>query len=159
MSFLHFNNFLSIKKKVFCIPGEFGARKIKKDRKKRRWKKVNYRYRMLGLKKKKDPLGGAPMAKGIVLEKRVVEQKQPHSGLIKCVRVRLIKNGKQVTAFLPRDGAVKHVAEHDNVVIAGMGGSQGGAVGSMSGVKYQVIKVNDISLEQIRIGKKQKPVK
>jgi small subunit ribosomal protein S12 len=138
------------------MAGEFGARKLKKDRQRFRWKKSNYAIRMLDLKKKKDPLEGSPQAKGIVLEKRVVEQKQPHSGLIKCVRVRLIKNGKQITAFVPRTGAINHIAEHDQVVVAGIGGSQGGSVGSMSGLKWKVIKVNDISLEMIRTGKKQK---
>jgi small subunit ribosomal protein S12 len=89
----------------------------------------------------------------------MVEQKQPHSGLIKCVRVRLVKNGKQVTAFVPRTGAINHIAEHDQVIVEGMGGSQGGSVGSMSGLKYRVFKVNDISLEMIRTGRKQKAVK
>jgi small subunit ribosomal protein S12 len=120
---------------------------------------TRYSTRTLKLREKKDPLEGAPMARGIVLEKRVVEQKQPHSGLIKCVRVRLIKNGKQVTAHVPRTGAINHIAEHDEVVIAGLGGSQGGAVGSMAGVKYKVVKVNDIDLEMIRTGRKQKAVK
>jgi len=138
------------------MAGEFAARKLKKRRQKYKWKKRDYVIRMKQLKKKQDPMGDAPQAKGIVLEKRVVEQKQPSSGLIKCVRVRLIKNGKQVTAFVPRDGAIKHIAEHDQVMIEGVGGSQGGAVGSMSGVKYKVVKVNNISLEMIRIGKKQK---
>ncbi len=141
------------------MAGEFAARKLKKDRKRHQWKQSVYKNRVLKLRKKKDPLEGCPQAKGIVLEKRVVEQKQPHSGLIKCVRVRLIKNGKQVTAHLPRTGAVNHVSEHDQVLIQGIGGSQGGAVGSMSGVKYSVVKVNDVSLEMIRIGKKQKSVK
>ena len=115
--------------------------------------------RMLQLKKRKDPLEGAPMATGIVLEKRIVEQKQPHSGLIKCVRVRLVKNGKQVTAHVPLTGAINHVSEHDQVVIAGIGGSQGGAIGSMAGVKYKVIKVNDIDLEMLRTGRKQRATK
>ena len=141
------------------MPGEFAARKLKKNRKKFRWKEVKYRARMLMLKEKKDPLGGAPQARGIVIEKKAIEQKQPHSGLIKCVRVRLIKNGKEVTAFVPRDGAIKHINEHDEVVIEGMGGSQGGAVGSMWGVKYRVVKVNGVPLEFIRTGKKQKPMK
>lgn len=141
------------------MAGEFGARKLKRDRKKYRWKKTTYRTRVLELKKKKDPLGGAPQALGIVLEKRVVEQKQPSSGLIKCVRIRLIKNGKQITAFVPGTGAINHITEHDQVLVAGMGGSQGGAVGSISGVKWKVIKVNDVSLEMVRIGKKQKPVR
>ena len=91
------------------MAGEFGARKLKRDRKHFRWKKVNYRTRVLKLKEKQDPLEGAPQAKGIVLEKRVVEQKQPHSGLIKCVRVRLMKNGKQITAFVPKTGAIQHI--------------------------------------------------
>ncbi len=141
---------------VFIIPGEFSARKLKKDRKSFRWRDIKYRTRVLQIKKKYDPLEGAPMAKGIVLEKRIVEQKQPSSGLIKCVRVRLIKNGKQLTAFVPRTGAINFISEHDEVVVEGMGGSQGGAVGSHSGIKFRVIKVNGLSLEQIRIGKKQK---
>jgi small subunit ribosomal protein S12 len=141
------------------MSGEFAARKLKKDRKKNRWKKAKYRARMLDTRKKTDPLEGAPQAKGIVLEKRVIEQKQPHSGLLKSVRVRLIKNGKQITAFVPKTGAINHITEHDQVVVAGMGGSQGGAVGSMWGVKWLVTKVNDVSLEMVRRGKKQKPVK
>ncbi|MBI4895945.1 MAG: 30S ribosomal protein S12 [Candidatus Aenigmarchaeota archaeon] len=141
------------------MSGEFTARKLKKTRKKNRWKIPSYRTRVLQFKKLRDPFEGAPQAKGIVLEKRVVEQKQPSSGLIKCVRVRLVKNGKEVTAFLPRTGAVNHVAEHDEVVIEGMGGSQGGAVGSIAGVKYRVSKVNGISLEMIRTGRKQKAMK
>lgn len=141
------------------MAGRFGARKLKKDRQRFRWKRADYKTRILGLKEKKDPLGGSPQAKGIVLEKRVVEQKQPHSGLIKCVRIRLIKNGKQITAFVPRTGAIDNVSEHDQVVVEGVGGSQGGAVGSMAGVKWRVVKVNDIALEQIRIGKKQKPTR
>ena len=141
------------------MAGEFAARRLIKVRQKARWKKAAYRARVLQLRKKKDPLEGAPQAKGIVLEKRIVEQKQPHSGLIKCVRVRLIKNGKQITAHVPRTGAINHVSEHDQVIVQGMGGSQGGAVGSMSGVKYSVVKVNDISLEMVRRGKKQKALK
>lgn len=139
------------------MAGEFAARKLKQRRKKMRWKKVDYRNRVLKLKKKKDPLGGAPQAKGIVLEKRVLEQKQPSSGLIKCVRVRLIKNGKEITVFVPGDGGIKHIAEHDEVVIEGMGGSQGGAVGTIPGVKWKVIKVNGVCLEMVRTGRKQKP--
>ena len=141
------------------MTGEFAARKLIRDRKRMRWKEVNYRTRKLKLREKKDLLEGAPMARGIVLEKRIVEQKQPHSGLIKCVRVRLIKNGKQPTAHVPRTGAINHISEHDEVTVAGMGGSQGGAVGSMAGVKYKVIKVNGIDLEMIRTGRKQKAVK
>lgn len=141
------------------MAGTYAARKLKRDRQKARWKKADYKGRILGLKKKKDPLAGAPLAKGIVLEKRVVEQKQPHSGLLKCVRIRLIKNGKQITAFVPRTGAINCINEHDQVLVGGLGGSQGGAVGSISGVKWKVLKVNDICLEMVRRGKKQKPTR
>lgn len=141
------------------MAGEFAARKLIKNRQRARWKKESYRNRTLQLRKKTDPLEGAPAARGIVLEKRVVEQKQPHSGLIKCVRIRLLKNGKQITAFVPRTGAINHISEHDQVTVEGMGGSQGGAVGSMSGVKWRVFKVNNVSLEMIRTGRKQKPTR
>jgi small subunit ribosomal protein S12 len=141
------------------MAGEFAARKLKRGRKKFKWKKAKFKVKMLGIQFSKSPLEGAPQAKGVVLEKRIVEQKQPHSGLIKCVRVKLLKNGKEITAFLPKTGAVNHVSEHDQVTVAGVGGSQGGAVGSMHGVKWKVIKVNDISLEEIRSGRKQKPVR
>ncbi|MBI2173085.1 MAG: 30S ribosomal protein S12 [Candidatus Aenigmarchaeota archaeon] len=141
------------------MTGEFGARKLSRDRKRFRWKKTKYRTRVLQLKKKKDPMENAPQARGIVLEKRMIEQKQPHSGLIKCVRVRLVKNGKQVTAFVPKSGAISHISEHDQVIVEGMGGSQGGSVGSMSGLKFKVFKVNDLSLEMVRTGRKQRSTK
>jgi small subunit ribosomal protein S12 len=141
------------------MPGEYSARKLKKSRKKFRWSKRGFKVKRLGLKKKLDPLAGAPQAKGIVLEKRVIEQKQPHSGLIKCVRVRLFKTGKEVTAFAPLTGAINCIGEHDQVTIEGLGGSQGGAVGSMHGVKWRVCAVNDVSLEEIRTGRKQKPTR
>ena len=150
---------MSINRVGLNMAGEFAARKLKRDRKRYKWKEIKYRTRILQSKRKKDPMEGAPMAKGIVLEKRIVEQKQPHSGLIKCVRVRLIKNGKQITAHVPRTGAINHVSEHDQVIIQGIGGSQGGAVGSMGGVKFAVVKVNDVSLEMIRTGRKQKSLK
>jgi len=136
--------------------GMFNARKLREKRKKARWKKRSYRVRMLSLKKKMDPLEGAPQAKGLVLSKRQLEQKQPHSGMIKCVRVKLIKNGKEVTAHLPRDKAINHVQEHDEVTIEGIGGSQGKSVGSIPGVRYRVCAVNGISLEMLRTGRKQR---
>ncbi len=141
------------------LAGEFAGRKLKSVRQKMRWKRASYKYRTLGWQKTKYPMGDAPQATGIVLEKRMVEQKQPSSGMIKAVRVRLLKNGKEVTAFVPRSGAINHIAEHDQVTIEGIGGSQGGPVGSMWGLKFKVSKVNGISLEEIRKGKKQKPTR
>ena len=59
--------------------------------------------------------------------------------------------------MVPRTGAIKFIDEHDEVTVDGLGGSQGGAVGSMHGVKYKVVAVNGASLEMIRRGKKEKP--
>ena len=140
------------------MPGEYAARKLKRDRKKFNWKDSYYTEHMRRKNKKyDDPLEGAPQGSGIVVEKVIREQKQPHSGLIKCVRVQMLKNGITVTAHAPRDGAIKQIDEHDEVLIEGLGGSQAGAMGSMWGVKYKVIKVNGISLEELRLGKKEKP--
>lgn len=136
--------------------GLFGGRELKKRKKKYRWKKTKFKVRTLGLKKKKDPLEGAPMAKGIVLAKRAIEQKQPHSGLIKVVRVQLLKNKKEITAFVPKDGGIKHIKEHDEVLLDGVGGSGGGPVGSQHGLRWKVIKVNNVSLEELRRGRKTK---
>lgn len=140
------------------MTGEFGARKTLKRRKKFRWKDIHYKRRMLKLWKK-DPLEGAPQGRGIVIDKRVVEQRKPSSGLAKCVRVQLVKNNIQVTAHVPRDGAIDHINEHDEVLIESIGGSQGGPKGTLWGVKYKVIAVNGVALSEIRTGKKQKPAR
>jgi len=138
--------------------GMFSARGLIKKRKRYKWKDVKYMKRQLQLYKK-DPLEGSPRGRGIVIDKRTVEQKQPHSGLIKAVRVQLIKNNVQVTAFVPGSGAIDMINEHDEVIIEGVGGSQGGPIGSQWGLKYKVITVNGVDLQQILSGKKQKPVR
>lgn len=138
------------------MPGTFAARVLKKRRKKFRWKSTVHKRKFLKLWAK-DPLAGAPLGRGIVLKKKGIEQKQPSSGIIKAVRIQLIKNGVQCTAFVPKTGAIKFIDEHDEVTVDGVGGSQGGAVGTMHGLKYKVIGVNGASLEMIRKGKKEKP--
>lgn len=137
--------------------GLFAGRILKAKKKRQRWSISLYKRRKLGLDKKSSPLGGAPQARGIVLEKVGVEAKQPNSAVRKCVRVQLIKNGKTVTAFLPRDGAMNFIDEHDEVHIEGMGATQGGAMGDIPGVRFKVSKVNDTSLKQLVLGKKEKP--
>ncbi|MFZ8855362.1 MAG: 30S ribosomal protein S12 [Thermofilaceae archaeon] len=139
--------------------GMFAARKLVKKRKKFRWSDLEYKRRMLQLKKKHDPLEGAPMARGIVIEKVGIESRQPNSAVRKCVRVQLIKNGKVVTAFLPGDGALLFVSEHDEVVIEGIGGPEGRAYGDLPGVRWKVIKVNGVSLKEILRGRKKKPTR
>ncbi|MEM1508879.1 MAG: 30S ribosomal protein S12 [Thermofilaceae archaeon] len=139
--------------------GMFAARRLVSKRKKFRWSDANYKTRMLNLRKRFDPLEGAPMARGIVLEKVGVESRQPNSAVRKCVRVQLIKNGKVVTAFLPGDGSLLFVNEHDEVVIERIGGPEGKAYGDLPGVRFKVTKVNGVSLIEILRGKKQKPVR
>ena len=132
------------------------ALKLVKRRKRSRWLDKQYASRTLGLKVKSDPLGGASQAKGIVLEKVQIEAKQPNSAMRKCVRVQLIKNGKQITAFAPHDGATKLIDEHDEVVVECIGGAKGKSKGDLSGIRWQVIKVNDQSLKALMQGKIEK---
>ena len=137
--------------------GLFAGRILKAKKNRQRWAVSKYARRELGLDKKANPLAGAPQARAIVLEKVGVEAKQPNSAVRKCVRIQLIKNGKTVTAFLPRDGAMNFIDEHDEVHVEGMGATQGGAMGDIPGVRYKVFKVNGISLKQLVTGKKEKP--
>lgn len=139
--------------------GLFAARNLKTKRKRFRRSDIYYKRRMLRLNIKADPLEGAPMARGIVVEKVGIESRQPNSAVRKCVRVQLIKNGKQVTAFLPGDGALNFVDEHDEVIIERIGGPEGRAYGDLPGVRFKVIKVNGVSLKSLLEGKKQKPMR
>jgi small subunit ribosomal protein S12 len=132
------------------------ANKLQKRRHVFKQSKKELFQKLFDLKKKSDPLGGASQAKGIVLEKIQLEAKQPNSAMRKCVRVQLVKNGKQITAFLPGDGATKLVDEHDEVVIECIGGRMGRAKGDIPGVRWCVIKVNDQSLEALLKGKVEK---
>jgi len=129
---------------------------LSRKRAKFRWAKHPYVSRILNLKVKADPLEGAWQAKGIVLEKVQFEAKQPGSAMRKCVRVQLIKNGRQVTAFCPGDGASKLMDEHDEVMIECIGGRKGRSYGDIPGVRWKVIKVNDQSLDALLKGRIEK---
>ena len=137
--------------------GEFAARQIKMKRQKLRWSNKWYKRAKLGLDYKSDPLEGSPQARGIVLEKVGIESKQPNSAIRKCVRIQIVKNGKQVTAFLPGDGALNFVDEHDEVMVQGIGGSMKRAMGDIPGVRWTVFKVNGVSLNELVYGRKEKP--
>ena len=132
------------------------GKKLKQRRKDSRWKDKWYKRRVLGLKIKSDPLKGAPMAKGIVLAKIQREAKQPNSAMRKCVKIQLVKNGKQITAFVPGDQAIKLINEHDEVLVESIGGKMGRAKGDIPGIRWQVIKVNDQSLKALLSGKVEK---
>ncbi|MFQ5814921.1 MAG: 30S ribosomal protein S12 [Candidatus Hydrothermarchaeaceae archaeon] len=139
--------------------GEGAGRKLSNRRRKLRWNSPKYKKRVLKLKEKSNPLEGAPMARGIVLEKVGIEAKQPNSAIRKCVKVQLIKSGRQVTAFAPGSGAINFIDEHDEVMIDGIGGRKGGSMGDIPGVRFKVIKVNDVSLAELVRGKKEKPMR
>jgi small subunit ribosomal protein S12 len=133
--------------------GLFAARNIQKKRKKSRWQDIRYKRRVLDLKVKKDPLAGSCQAKGIVLEKKNLEAKQPNSALRKCVRIQLIKNSKQITAFVPGNKAITHIQEHDEVEVDGIGGTKGRAKGDIPTVRWKVTKVNNVALKSLLSGK------
>ncbi|MEF8832374.1 MAG: 30S ribosomal protein S12 [Candidatus Thermoplasmatota archaeon] len=135
------------------------ARKLKKNRQKFRWSDKDYKKRELGLRERTDPLEGAPQGNGIVLEKVGIEAKQPNSAIRKCVKVQLIKNGRQVTAFAPGEGAISYIDEHDEVLIEGIGGMRGKAKGDIPGVRYKVVKVNRVALSELIAGRKEKPLR
>jgi small subunit ribosomal protein S12 len=137
--------------------GLYAARILREKYKEKRLHSWRVKRRLYRLKEKFDPLEGAPMARGIVLEKVGLEARQPHSGLRKAVKVQLAKNGVIITAFAPGDGALNVINEHDEVIVEGIGGSRGRSMGDIPGVRFKVIKVNGVSLEAILRGKKEKP--
>ncbi len=132
---------------------------MKEERNKLRWSDRDYKRRILRLKEKSDPLEGAPQARGIVIEKVGIEAKQPNSAIRKCVKIQLIKNGRQLTAFAPGDGAINFIDEHDEVIVEGIGGRMGRSKGDIPGVRYKVVKVNNVSLKELVKGRKEKPVR
>lgn len=141
------------------MPGEFAGGNLQKKRIKFRWKDSDYKKRVLKSKLKHDPLKGAPQARGIVVQKVALEAKQPNSGLRKCVKVQLIKNGKQITAFAPKDKAITFIDEHDEVLVEKLTSSKRGTKGDLPAVRYKVIKVNGVALEEMRRGRKEKSVR
>ena len=86
------------------------GKKLKARRGKSRMKDKLYVKRVKNLRVKSDPLQGSSQAKGIVLEKKQVEAKQPNSAMRKCAVVQLVKNKKKVKAFMPGDNAQKLIA-------------------------------------------------
>jgi len=139
--------------------GLYTARKLASDRQKFRWQDRAYKKRMMKTKQKADPLEGSAQARGIVLEKVGIEAKQPNSAIRKCVKIQLIKNGRQITAFAVGDGAINFIDEHDEVMVEGIGGRMGRSYGDIPGVRYKVIKVNEVSLNEMVRGRKEKPVR
>ena len=89
----------------------------------------------------------------------------------------MIKNGKKITAFVPRDGCLNFIEvrfksvqstlymhahthfllqENDEVLVAGFG-RKGHAVGDIPGVRFKIVKVANVSLLALFKGKKERP--
>ena len=132
------------------------GKKLLKRRRKYRQHKRDYKKKVMKTAAKSDPLKGSSQAKAIVLEKVQLEAKQPCSGMRKCVRVQLIKNGKKITAYVPGYNAIKLIDEHDEVMVERIGGKMGRSKGDIPCVRWQVIKVNDQSLNALWRGIKEK---
>jgi len=136
--------------------GRFAARKLEQRRRKFRYSDKDWKRRATGNLLKYSPLGGAPLGRGIVIEKVGLEAKQPNSAIRKCVKVQLISTGKQVTAFAPETNAISFIDEHDDVVIDGIHGAMGRSMGDIPGVRYKVIAVNNIPLHELVKGRREK---
>mmetsp|Transcript_53219 Transcript_53219/g.113712 ORF Transcript_53219/g.113712 Transcript_53219/m.113712 type:complete len:147 (+) Transcript_53219:82-522(+) len=132
------------------------ARKMVNRQREQRWADKDYKKANLGTKYKCNPFGGTSHAKGIVVEKIGIEAKQPNSAIRKCCRVQLIKNGKKIAAFVPRDGCLNFIDENDEVLISGFG-RRGHAVGDIPGVRFKVVKVAGCGLGALYREKKEKP--
>ena len=106
-----FSNFLFFVD--FSKPSGIRAgRKLRTVHRDSQWANKAYKKKKLGTVWKSNPFQGASHAKGIVVERLGIESKQPNSAIRKCVRVQLIKNGKKITAFVPRDGCLNYVDEN-----------------------------------------------
>lgn len=57
-------------------------------------------------------LAAAAAAAAVPVTLSGIEAKQPNSAIRKCVRVQLIKNGKKLAAFVPRDGCLNFTDEN-----------------------------------------------
>ncbi|VCW97212.1 unnamed protein product, partial [Gulo gulo] len=74
----------------------------------------------------------------------------------KCIRVRLIKNGKKITAFVRNDGCLNFTEGNNEVLLAGFG-CKGQAVSDIPRIYFKVIKVASFSLLALVKGKKERP--
>jgi small subunit ribosomal protein S23e len=125
-------------------------------RRNERWSSKKYNKSHSVSAMKANPMAGSCMSKGIVVEKIGLEAKQPNSAIRKGVRVQLIKNGKKIACFVPRDGCLNFVDENDEVLIAGFG-KRGKSKGDIPGCRFKVVKVAGVSLIALYKHKKEKP--
>jgi small subunit ribosomal protein S12 len=79
----------------------------------------------------RQPLGGKPMAKGIVLKVLIKKPKKPNSANRKCVLLRL-STGREMVAYIPGEG---HNLQEHNVVLA-----RCGRTNDLPGVKIKCVR-------------------
>ncbi|KAG8479896.1 hypothetical protein CXB51_029474 [Gossypium anomalum] len=146
-------------------------RKLTTQRRRQRWANKDYKKSNLENEWKK-PFAGSSLPKALSLRRYEtrIEAKQPNSTIRKCARVQLIKNGKNIAAFVPNDGCLNYIEENlstrsnlcnhnyvvDEVLIVGFG-RKGHAVGDIPGVRFTVVKVSGVSLSVLFKEKKEKP--
>ncbi|KAK7008182.1 hypothetical protein SK128_027822 [Halocaridina rubra] len=82
-------------------------------------------------RKKKNPLGGKPMARGVVLKTLIKKPRKPNSANRKCVLVKL-STGKEMVAYVPGEG---HNLQEHNIVLV-----RPGRLRDVPGVKLKCIR-------------------
>merc|ERR1712110_1347218 len=138
----------------FLSSGIKTARKHVTNRRNQVWADKDYKKAHLGTRWKANPFAELRTPRAS-FSRRSVEAKQPNSAIRKCVRVQLIKNSKKITAFVPKDCCLNFVEENDEVLVAGFG-RKGHAVGDIPGVRFKIVKVANVSLNALFLGKKRK---
>ena len=101
-------------------------------------------------------LNKGPQRKGICRQVFTRTPKKPNSAIRKGVRVQLVKNGKKIACFVPRDGCLNYVDDNDEVLISGFG-KRGKSKGDIPGCRFKVVKVAGTSLLALYKGIKEKP--
>ena len=89
---------------------------------------------------------------GIVVEKVGIEAKQPNSGIRKVVKIYPSRT-EQVNRFRSRWWRYQ-LHHHDEVMVEGIGGRMGRSYGDIPGVRYKVIQVNGVSLDEMVRGRR-----
>ncbi|KAH0573691.1 Ribosomal protein S23 [Spironucleus salmonicida] len=131
------------------------ARKLVNTSRINRWADKGYKKTHFLASLKANPLAGACQASGIVTQKVGISAKQPNSAVRKACRVQLTKNGKKITAFVPRDGCINFIDNNEQVIITSLGRS-GRTVGDIPGCRFIVIKVGGIGIHALFTGKREK---
>ena len=94
------------------------------------------------------------ICQGSVIKKFTIGAKQPNSGKRKCIKVELKKEKTMISAFVPLCGTIDRIKIHDSVTIRVAGGRKGRSKGDLSGISYEVIKINGVCVRALFNGKR-----